>query len=143
MGIFNFFKKKKEIESNNLTKHFDKNGNLISEGNYIEGKKNGLWKYYQEDWDGKLELEERYLNGNREGLSITYHQNGKISDEMFFKNDCGNGTCNRFNEKGILIESGNYLNGLYHGKWKYYDNSGNMKIIRVYEFGELISTKIK
>ena len=39
-------------------------GNLIFEGEYLNGKRNGKGKEY--DWDGNLLFEGGYLNGNRD-----------------------------------------------------------------------------
>ena len=37
--------------------YYDANGNVSIEGNYKEGRKHGVWKYYK---DGKVVLEEIY-----------------------------------------------------------------------------------
>ena len=63
-------------------------GNLIYEGEYLNGERNGKGKEYRND---NLEYEGEYLNGKRHGQGIEYK------------------------EKEIIF-NGEYLNGLRHGK---------------------------
>ena len=145
MGIFNFFRRNKRSGLITKSKHFDDDGNLESLGAYVNGKKEGFWKYYAETNDGKLyvNLKQTYLKGLREGLSTEYHENGKIFREIYYKNDVGNGICRDYNENGILVESGIYVNGKENGEWKYYDNKGNLKIVVPFKDGEISDPKIK
>ena len=43
------------------------NGQLFQKGNYKDGKKDGLWKYYFSTF-GKLTSKGKYKNGQREGV---------------------------------------------------------------------------
>ena len=49
--------KKKE----GLYKTYHKNGQLESEGNYVDGRMDGLWKFYHEN--GQLKLEGNFNDG--------------------------------------------------------------------------------
>ena len=145
MGIFDFFKRNKKPELNTKSRHFDDDGNLEGIGTYVNGKKEGLWKYFEETEDGKLylNLKQTYSKGLREGLSTEYHENGKIFMEVYYKNDVGNGIKREYNENGILLESGFYVNGKENGEWKFYDNKGNLKIVVPFKYGEISDPKIK
>ena len=44
-------------------KEYYNNGELMFEGEYLNGKRNGKGKEY--DYNGKLEFEGEYLNGKR------------------------------------------------------------------------------
>ena len=50
-------------------------GQLIYEGEYLNGKKNGKCKEY---WNGNLIFEGEYLNGKRNGKSKEYNYYSKI-----------------------------------------------------------------
>ena len=49
------------------------------EGEYLKGRKNGKGKEY--DDEGKLEFEGEYLNDKRNGKGKEYHYNGKLEFE--------------------------------------------------------------
>ena len=84
------------------------NGDLVSKGNYKDGKKEGLWEQYyrngqllwkinyedgkQEDGlflifyaDGNLREMQTYIDGKRNGLSERYHQNGQLKYKENYK----------------------------------------------------------
>ncbi|MDC1018141.1 hypothetical protein OAR36_06775 [Pseudomonadales bacterium] len=65
-----------------VSRSFHENGDLFSELNWVNGKKEGLHKYfYQDDW-----IETNWVNGKREGLRITYDKEG-IKEMTQFAND--------------------------------------------------------
>ena len=47
-------------------KYYHNNGKVMHEGNYIDGKSNGLWKSYDEN--GNLIAEGSFKDGKKEGL---------------------------------------------------------------------------
>ena len=53
---------------NGKAKEYDDFGNLIFQGEYLNGKKNGKVKKYDE-WNGKLIFEGEYLNDKKNGKS--------------------------------------------------------------------------
>ena len=64
-------------------KIYHENGNLRVEGNYIDGKPEGLAKAYHEN--GNLKTEANFKDGKREGVVKTYHENGNLRSEENFK----------------------------------------------------------
>ena len=75
------------------------NGTLIFEGGYADGLKNGLGKEYFEN--GKIKFEGEYLSGKKNGLGKEYFNNGKIKFEGNYKNGktwSGNGYSKDNNE---------------------------------------------
>ena len=54
------------------------------EGEYDDGKKDGLWKYW--DQKGNKWQEGAYLNGERDGSWITWNANGKKRNETVYNN---------------------------------------------------------
>ncbi|MCL6100365.1 MAG: hypothetical protein M1391_17535, partial [Bacteroidetes bacterium] len=57
-----------------LKKEFYPNGKLKSEGTYLNGVHNGIYREYYES--GKLWKEWNFQNGKEEGLSTWYFENG-------------------------------------------------------------------
>lgn len=58
---------------------------------------------------------ENYRKGKLEGLRSVFYPNGKIAEEILYKNDLKNGPYKRYTESGIIIEESNYKNNQYDG----------------------------
>ena len=56
-----------------------------SQGEYLNGKRNGLWKYYDKK-DGTLIKEVEYLNGEYHGKWKRYYKNGTLSIDIEYLN---------------------------------------------------------
>ena len=85
------------------------NDDLMYEGEFLYGERNGKGKEY--DKYGRIEFEGEYLNGKRNGKGEEY-EHGKIK----FK--------------------GEYLNGIRHGQGKEYDLFGNINFDGVFLNGK-------
>ncbi|MBX7113183.1 MAG: hypothetical protein K1X64_02525 [Myxococcaceae bacterium] len=81
------------------------NGVKAAEGNYVEGNRDGHWVYYDESGkkrgeidfkgdhfhgrrvvfaaDGKLQVEEQWVMGKRQGASKSYDADGKVTITQF------------------------------------------------------------
>ena len=113
-------------EENNKAKeyHID-NDQLIFEGDYKNGKRNGIGKEY--DYNGELKFEGEFQNGKRNGNGKEYHSNGKLQFEGEYLNGEKNGKIKEYYCDGILKFEGEYLNGKpWNGK--IYDKTKNNKI---------------
>ena len=94
-----------------LGKEYDNKGELMYEGEYLNGKRNGKGKEYCK---GKLDFAGNFLYGVKwDGK--TYDENGKVLFEL----NNGKGKVREYNEF-------NYLNGMKNGKIKGYDYSNNL-----------------
>jgi len=60
-------------------------------------------------------------NGNK----IIYYENGNIKAEYYLLNGELNGQTKAYNENGILERTGNFINGIENGKFIEYDEEGN------------------
>ena len=101
-------------------KEYDDNGQLIFEGEYLNGKRNGKGKEYNNI--GKIIFEGEYLNGKI--------WNGEIYfNNQIFKIKNGQGFIKEYNYKDEIIFEGVYLNGERNGKGKEYKYIYNIKII--------------
>jgi len=97
-------------------KEYYPDGSLKAEGNYEAGKPVGPWKYNHEN--GKTEQSGTYnKKGNPEGTWKWYYENGQLLREENYYRGEKDGLSEEFDEKGNLIERGEYLNGLEEGPW--------------------------
>ena len=106
---------------------------ISSEGNYIDGKKDGVWKVYNL-WGGHtygLWWETTYKNGIEEGLYKSY-RDPIVNTKSF-----------RPNTIGHLSSEGYYKDGKEDGIWKYYfyEKSGQLKKEEEYKDGLLLYIK--
>ena len=120
MGIFDFFKKNKNIQdSNGLNEIYYNSGKGdIKERYYMKnGKKEGIYKSYNKPYIEPLIKQNygstlcevgNYINGKKEGVWRFY-----THPENLFR--------------GIAYSEGNYINGEKEGNWKDYDLAENIK----------------
>ncbi len=60
-------------------------GQTREEGEYKDGKQEGLWTYWDEN--GQKTGEGEYKDGKREGLGTYWHANGQKSAEVEYRDD--------------------------------------------------------
>ena len=117
------------INGRGKIREYDKLDNLIFEGEYLNGKRNGKGKEY--DKMKNLIFEGEYLNGKRNGIGKEYVGNGLIVLMVFegeYLNGKRNGKGKEYNKNGgELIFEGQYLNGERNGKTKEYDYESNLE----------------
>ena len=68
-----------------LVKEYNYNGELLFEGEYIDGKRNGKRKEFFND--GDILFEGEYKNGKRNGEGKEYYEEGKLYFEGKYLND--------------------------------------------------------
>ncbi len=81
-----------------VCKEWYDNGNIWKKGNYVYGKKQGLWRYYSHSENGKLQRAGMFVNDKKEGIwtfqsedikEITRYKNGK-KEGLFERYDLDN-----------------------------------------------------
>ena len=117
----------KRLPDGNWTVRSSKDSTIVlTEGKYLNKKKNGLWKYY--DYNGTLSKTVEYKNGRITGITKTYHKNGETAIRV-----------THLNKKSFNVES-YYDNGnicsIYQsrkgkkiGEWKEYFMNGKIRSI--------------
>ena len=93
-----------------LIKDYGFFGDLIFEGEYLNGLINGKVKEY---WNGKLLFEGEYLNGLRHGKGKEYDYDdydGQLIFEGEYLNGLKNGKGKEYRDDKLIYE-GEYLNG--------------------------------
>jgi antitoxin component YwqK of YwqJK toxin-antitoxin module len=110
-------------------------GKLEKEEFYVGGVREGFQKTYGRS--GVLEKEESYKNGKQDGMTIEYHRNTKIKEyEKSYIEDKQDGPQIRYNEKGKVIEKGQYYNGEMDGRWEYYTDLGKLQMVMNWKNGQ-------
>lgn len=137
VGIFTFFDNKKAKvvlatrefdpkDNSAYTIFYDQLKNKVSEGKVINKMYEGQWKYYHKA-SKSIMATENYSKGKLEGLRSVFYSNGKIAEEIIYKNDLKNGVYKRYTEAGIIIEESNYKNDQYDGLATFRDaDDGNI-----------------
>jgi len=102
-------------------RYYYPSGKLKAIGFYKKGKKNGVFKTYNEE-DGTLFLEQYYTTGLEDDLirCVFYYKNGNVEKE------------------GTAYERNNWE---ITGEWKYYDEQGKLKRIEIFDKNDLPETK--
>ena len=75
-------KTRDRIEKVKFEKYYE-NGQKEKEGTYKDGKKDGLWTYWNENGQKKSEV--TYKNGELDGLWISWFENGQKKTEGTWK----------------------------------------------------------
>lgn len=97
-------------------KEFYPDGTLRAEGTYTEGKQTGEWKYYHPD--GKIEQAGRFnRQGKPDGTWKWYYPAGSLLREESYRNGLRDGLSTEYDENGIPVTEGEYVNGKEDGPW--------------------------
>ena len=111
-------------ENNKMKEYGRKFGELLYEGEYLNGKRNGKGKEFH--FFGKLEFEGEYLNGKRHGKGREYNDFGRLIFEGEYLNDERNGKGKEYDLDKLVFE-GEYLNDKRNGKGKEFYEEGKLK----------------
>lgn len=103
-----------KVEHGTFTEYYE-NGQIMIQGTYRDGKKEGFWKEYLRN--GVPKAEGTYQNDKKEGLWIIYYPGGKKHFE------------------------GMYRNGERDGEWIEYAGDGSVFARIVYKNGKVVSEK--
>ena len=97
---------------------------MVEEGVYVNGKKEGVWRQY---WNnGKVKSETTYKNNLQSGSAKIYYKNGSISEEGTWIGGKWDGSYKLYYENGNLSYEWNYVNGKREGQQKYYFENGKV-----------------
>lgn len=75
---------------------------VVEEGDYVDGKRVGVWKGFFPD--GKTKHEITYKDGIPEGFARFYYKNGNIAEEGMWKINKWTGEYKYYSEQGELLQ---------------------------------------
>ena len=117
-----------------VVKTYD-NGEKRSEGNYINGKVDGLFTFWYKN--GQKSYEENYKDGIKIGKWTGWHENGNISSEKYYNNNKRDGKWNSRYENGYKQVEGIYRDGVPDGLEIYWHKSGQKYREITYKYGKI------
>jgi len=122
-------------EYHGILRSFTAEGYCNGIGNYVDGKRDGTWKWYG-PW-GKVKEEIMYKTGNPSGFYNVYHVNGQPKVMTFLEGNDYQGNYNKYNEYGVQIEKSVFKDDKLNGTTRVYHNLGNkhLKIEIPYDEG--------
>ncbi|MCF8227610.1 MAG: toxin-antitoxin system YwqK family antitoxin [Bacteroidales bacterium] len=115
-----------------LMTEYDEYGNVVVEGDYIEGLENGFWYY---DY-GDVKIEGEYIDGLRNGMWKHYHSSGQLIFQGRFIDDNPNGKHTWYWPNGNIKDEGYYVMGRKDGEWKKYSAAGEILLRIDYQQGK-------
>jgi uncharacterized protein len=97
-------------------KEYHPNGELKSQGEYLNGKRILDWTFYHPN--KKTEQKGKYdKKGRAQGIWKWYYESGNLLREENYRNDLRDGTMTEYADSGKIITKGDYLDGLKEGPW--------------------------
>ena len=97
-------------------KEYHPNGELKSQGEYVNGKRIGDWVFYHPN--KKVEQKGKYdKKGRAQGSWKWYYDTGNLLREESYRNDLLDGTMTEYSDSGKVITKGDYIDGLKEGTW--------------------------
>jgi antitoxin component YwqK of YwqJK toxin-antitoxin module len=126
----------KEGKRDGIWKLWDENGNLMAEGIYKDGKDlNTVFKSWYEN--GQLSKQATLKDGKAEGNFKEWYKNGQLKQEGTFKNDKQVGLSKEYYEKGQLKIEKTWKDGELDGLSKEWYENGHLKYEFPYKDGKL------
>lgn len=120
-----------------LMTEYDEAGNVITKGEFVEGKEEGEW-YYR---IGDNETEGSYAQGTRNGLWKYYDLPSETGNQKVLRfegryiEDNPHGKHTYYWDNGNKKEEGDYSMGRKEGEWMYYNYDGTPFIVVFYKNG--------
>ena len=111
------------------------NGQIMEEGNYVNGDFDGSYKTYF--FDGSIESTTFFRRGQKDSTYVGYYYGGLKSYEGRFSNNGKTGVWKSYDEKGIPDRTTNYDNDQENGEMTYYYPDGKIDFVALYKDGEL------
>jgi antitoxin component YwqK of YwqJK toxin-antitoxin module len=105
---------------------FNRMGKKSSEGLYLNEKREGNWKFYNEE--EILLSEENYENGIASGIWKNYYQNGNLLEEITYKNGKKDGPWKQYFHDGPEKLRATYRNGKLEGLATFFHPNGRVMI---------------
>ena len=113
----------------------NKTSQKLHEGNYLQGKKEGIWKSFY--LNGNIKSEITYIQGEKRGEAKIFYENGNIAEEGTWELDKWVGKYTSYYQNGKLSYLWNYNNsGTRSGYQQYFYENGNIKIEGEWEDGK-------
>ena len=81
------------------------------------------WKWYHET--GNPYFKATIVNELLQGRYQIWYENGKLAEDLYFKDNMENGPAVFYHDNGQIAMKGTYKMGQMVGEWQFYDEYGN------------------
>ena len=99
------------------------NGEKRFKGNFKEGKRQGLWTWWNKN--GQKKKEENYKDGKLDGLAVDWHENGQKREESNYKDGRLDGLAVDWHENGQKKKGESWKNGEFvEGSENFWNSKG-------------------
>ena len=102
---------------------YDPNGNVMEEGDLLDGKKTGTWVVYHPGGKTIAKTVVNYSDGMRNGIYMDINDRNQIKEYGYFANDKQDGKWTKWNYSRRESEK-EYKNGIPHGIHRTFYNNG-------------------
>jgi len=111
----------------------------------FDGRKNGYWKTFYENW--QTHTEQYYRHGKRDGFYKEYDANGNLLTIKKYVNDVEQVLASEmkplkmqheYYSNGKVKREVSYRDGKKEGVWREFDENGNVKCSQTYKKGKLV-----
>lgn len=120
---------------NGWFRYFYVNQFVSSQGNYVNGKKDGLWLSYH--FNGIMK-DSAFYNAGQPTMIIGWHSNGFMSDSSVYGND-GAAIHKYWFDNGQPSHTGQSSGTNKEGNWQYFHKNGKIAAIEEYKANDLVS----
>lgn len=118
------------------TIYFEQNYRIKDHISYFDGQLNGYWLKFNNL--GRVEEMEQYRLGKLHGTKIKYYSGFPLEIESY-KDGIPHGTFVKFYQNRNKQQEVEYVNGVQHGKFRYYNEDGILTLEYLYENGQKVS----
>lgn len=112
------------------------------EGKYLKGQKEGSWVLYFDKNGKKISETENYVNGLLEGNCVSYFEDGSIYIEGAFVAGKRHGDWKWYKQDGSLDSEVSFVEGKKQGDQPFYDMFGNVFKVETYDKDKLKETRL-
>ena len=137
VGIFKFFDNTKAgtliatrefnpKDASCNTIFYNQRNKKVSEGKQVGKEYDGEWKYYHENSEVIMTIE-NYKNGKLTGVRKVFYPNGVLAEEANYFNGVKDGSYKSYAENSVLLENSIYKNGQYEGQ-AIFKNASNIEV---------------
>ncbi|MGL4616176.1 MAG: toxin-antitoxin system YwqK family antitoxin [Shewanella sp.] len=117
-------------QENGIVTSYYPNGRVWRETTYINGKKEGVERFYFDKiqfFSKKLKSEHHYNNNKENGIEKRYDEKGVLREEIPWLNGERDGIAKKYYENGALQYETRYNNGKYIGLIRSYYPNGDLE----------------
>jgi antitoxin component YwqK of YwqJK toxin-antitoxin module len=117
-----------------VTTSYFQNGRKMAAGNYLNEKKDSIWRFFSE-FDSAVVSQESYVAGLIHGTSKVFFPEGGLSEVYHYVNGTRDGAWERYFPDGKLKLRGSYKAGEKAGRFQIFDDSGKTRLSGQYSQG--------